>query len=258
VERELARIYGHDKVRRMQAAMAKSNYLNANPTVDKRHMTYGEFPLSFYQDVLYIMADLLLHDGGAGEANTHSSVIGSKRGGTLVDLGSGVGRLTLAAALLAPPNVWKESVGLEIVSEHHASALDAQEEALYSGLLPLPTQDPSAAAATTTTDAVSNAPITTTSFILGDCFDPALAGILHGTTAVFAYSTTWVYDDPTTLVMGELSKNLAQSLDDGTVVAMTDRRLPSPFVLCHSLTGKNPEKGGPEATSTVHIYRLMK
>jgi hypothetical protein len=226
----------------MQAAMAKSNFLNANPTVDKRHMTYGEFPLSFYQDILYIMADLL------GSSS-------NKRGGTLVDLGSGVGRLTLAAALLAPPNMWKESVGLEIVSEHHASALEAQEEAFYSGLLPVPPKhDPSAASTTATTDA----PITSTSFILGDCFDPALAGILQGTTAVFAYSTTWVYDDPTTLVMGDLSKNLAQSFDDGTVVAMTDRTLPSPFVLCHSLTGKNPEKGGPEATSTVHIYRLVK
>lgn len=241
----------------MQASMAKSNYLNANPTVNKRHMTYGEFPLSFFQDVLHIMADLLLQDGRGGEANTtpitKDPVLrsdSSKRGGTLVDLGSGVGRLTLAAALLAPPNAWKESVGLEIVSEHHASALEAQEEALYSGLLPLQ-QDPSA-------DAVPSAPITTTSFILGDFFDPALAGILQGTTAVFAYSTAFECDDPTTLVMGVLSDNLAQALDAGTIVAMTDRRLRSPFVLCHSLTGKNPEKGGPEATSTVHIYRLVK
>lgn len=223
VERELQTIYGHDKVRRMQAAMAKSNFLNANPDVDKRHMTYGEFPISFFLEIINVMASMLREDG--------------HQGGTFVDLGSGVGRLTLAASVLAPKDVWQESVGIEIVSQHHESALEAEAKARSLGFL----------------DDINALP---TKFVEGDAFDPALGNVLKGATAVYAYSTTWECDDD--LVMGPLSDNLSKALEHGAVVAMTDRMLREPFVLCHSMVAQNQEKGGPEATSTVNIYRLVK
>jgi hypothetical protein len=227
VERELQTIYGHDKVRRMQAAMAKSNFLNANPTVDKRHMTYGEFPISFFLEILNVMASMLREDDGRHHEHGR---------GTFVDLGSGVGRLTLAASVLAPKDVWQESIGVEIVSEHHESAIAAQGKAQSLGFL----------------DEMNALP---TKFVKGDAFDPALGNVLKGATAVYAYSTTWECDDD--LVMGPLSDNLSKALEHGAVVAMTDRRLREPFVLCHSMVAQNQEKGGPEATSTVNIYRLI-
>lgn len=223
VERELQTIYGHDKIRRMQAAMAKSNFLNANPTVDKRHMTYGEFPISFFLEIINVMASMLRENG--------------HQGGTFVDLGSGVGRLTLAASVLAPKDVWQESIGVEIISQHHESALEAQAKARSLGFL----------------DDFNALP---TKFVEGDAFDPALGNVLKGATAVYAYSTTWECDDD--LVMGPLSDNLSKALEHGAVVAMTDRRLREPFVLFHSMVAQNQEKGGPEATSTVNIYRLVK
>jgi hypothetical protein len=223
VERELSTIYGHDKVRRMEAAMAKSLFLDANPTVDKRHMTYGEFPISFFLEILNVMASMLRDDGN--------------QGGTFVDLGSGVGRLTLAASVLAPKDVWQESIGVEIVSQHHESALTAQAKARSLGFL----------------DDINALP---TKFVEGDAFDPALGNVLKGATAVYAYSTTWECDDD--LVMGPLSDNLSKALEHGAAVAMTDRKLCEPFVLCHSMVAQNQEKGGPDATSTVNIYRLVK
>jgi hypothetical protein len=228
VELELATIYGHDQVRRMQAAMAKSNFLNANPTVDKRHMTYGEFPISFFLEIINVMASMLREDGGQQQQGG---------GGTFVDLGSGVGRLTLAASVLLPKDVWQESIGVEIVEQHHESALMAQQKATSLGLL----------------DGSHALP---TKFVLGDAFDPALGNILKGATAVYAYSTTWECDDD--LVMGPLSDNLSKALEHGAIVAMTDRKLCEPFVLGHSIVAQNQEKGGPEATSTVNIYRLVK
>lgn len=35
----LSQLYGHERVRRLNAAMSKSNFLAANPNVDKRHVS---------------------------------------------------------------------------------------------------------------------------------------------------------------------------------------------------------------------------
>ena len=217
VEDLLSKIYGHDRIRRIQAAKARMNYLNANPTVDKRHMTYGELPLELFETALKTLARM---------TNSESN-------GSFVDLGSGVGRLTIAAAMMAPRGVWQESVGIEIVSELHTAAIDAQYRLERLG--------------------VADEDVLPIRFALGDAFNPE-GSPLATATAVYAYSTTWEADQD--LVMGALSDSLARWLQPRTVVAVTDRKLREPFVLVDTIVGVNPEKGGPEATSTIRFYRL--
>ena len=178
-------------------------------------MTYGELPLELFQTTLSRIA-------------THLD-----RKGSFVDLGSGVGRLTIAASLLAPPGVFTGSKGVEIIQDLHETAMDAQARAF--SLLPhyaLPI-----------------------SFHQGDAFDPN-NGLLTDASALYCYSTTWECDED--LVMRSLSESLATAMQNGSIVAMTDRKLAHPFVLVDSITGSNPEKGGPTATSTVNVYRLSK
>ena len=224
----LSQLYGHERVRRLNAAMSKSNYLQANPHVNKRQMTYGELPLELFQETLQRISSALM------KSNRRS-------GGSFVDLGSGVGRLTIAAALLlaAPQQndnddvLFTESKGIEIVDDLHISAMEAYDRAYSYSLLP------------------SNAlPI---SFHHGDAFDPT-NGLLSDASAVFCYSTTWECDAD--FVIPGLSNSLANAMQVGSIVAMTDRKLANPFVLVDTFVHTNHEKGGPDGTSTINIYRL--
>jgi hypothetical protein len=206
---------GHERMRRMNAAMARSTYLQSNPDQDKRHMTYGEMSLELFDNTLQRLAALV------------------DRPGSFVDLGSGVGRLTLAASMLAPQNVWQESIGIEIVPDLHQTAMEAMDRSqeYWSSHLALPVQ-----------------------FFKGDAFDPSNA-VLNEASALYAYSTTWECDD--NLCMNDLSNSLAKSLGAGALVAVTDRKLAEPFALLESIEGTNAEKGGSTATSIVNIYKLI-
>ena len=64
-------------------------------------MTYGELPLELCYATLLRMAQL----------------VDDQPSGSFVDLGSGEGRLTIAAARLAPKGVFTASKGIEIVND---------------------------------------------------------------------------------------------------------------------------------------------
>ena len=150
---------------------------------------------------------------------------------TFCDLGSGAGRLVLAAALLHP-QLWKICIGLEVLSEHHEKARAAAKAlALHE---PPP----------------SLAPV---SFVCADIFDDDEAlRVLPTVDVLMAYSITWAAENGT---LTALSALLGATLRDGARVITVELRLQSTprmlFTLVHAQTGWNEETG----QTTGFVYR---
>ena len=103
--------------------------LSVRPYVSKKEeppaeYTYGEFPLPFFGELL---------DKAA--ASSAACPGGDRSAAEFLDLGSGAGRLVLAAAAATPP--WKRVTGVEFLSSLHTLAEEklAQAQALPGGLL---------------------------------------------------------------------------------------------------------------------------
>ena len=230
----LGQLYGSgagiERMRRLNAARAKSTYLQVNPDQDKRHMTYGEIPLELFTATLTRCSELMADKPGHG---------------SFIDLGSGVGRLVFAASMLSSAiesanGIWTESVGVEIVPDLHTAAMDALYKAESIGF------------------GNNNPNYLPVKFFVGDAFDPS-SSVLSEASTIYAYSTTWECEGEEKTMVG-LSQSLSQCLRHGTIVAVTDRTLSSQhnFQFLESIEGMNVEKGGSTATSTVNIYRFMK
>lgn len=145
-----------------------------------------------------------------------------------VDIGSGVGRLTLAAAHLWPTRL-RRSSGVEVVGSLHEVAVEAS--ARVAGELSVPCD-----------------------FVLADA-EAALAhdGPLASADLCFAYSSAFAGEGD---VLTDFSRICGSCLRVGTRVITTDRRLLSVeglwgFELLERLEGSNRETGGQGAVGFI-------
>jgi Histone methylation protein DOT1 len=216
--------YGEHKLRYGVARFALDNFMapkNTSPswapsTPDEAELdntlTYGEFDIGFLSELLNE------YDAGPGTA--------------FIDMGSGVGRCTLAAALLKPS--WRLCQGVELLPKLTEFA------ALVHGDIVNDSSSSSSSRALAPCD-----------FVTGDVMAPDFC--LEQFNLCFAYSTMWPAEGAG-LFMQSLSHNLARTLKAGAVVITTDKRLCviDGFELIAVHEGPNRETGG----STAYVHRF--
>jgi len=167
-------------------------------------LTYGEFDLSFYRA---LMESAMTTDR-------------SPRPETIVDIGSGCGRLVLASAML-----WPEAArvaGVEVVPALHSLAVAAEQSDALPGSGPA------------------------RELYLGDAADVLRVGApLQDASLCFCYSTT---HPSVGNVLTDLSELCGACLRTGTRVVTTDKLLGEgesrAFKLVDALEGPNRETGG--------------
>lgn len=173
-------------------------------------LTYGEYDLNFFAHLV----DLAL-DGMPPAAH-------------FVDVGSGVGRLVLAAAMLWPSRLQRSS-GVECVADLHRLALEAEVRVRDELAVPC-------------------------DFVFGDA-ETALDGHPLSTADVcFAYSTAFAHEGE---FLSDFSRVCGTCLRVGTRVVTTDRRLLSvdglwSFEVLDRVEGINAESGGEGAVGWIH------
>lgn len=152
-------------------------------TTRAKELTYGEFDLAGFLSLLQVA---------------------NPRGGeTFIDLGSGCGRLVLAAAL---SHRWEQANGVELLESLHQSAIGARDR-LVSAIHGQP--------------GVALAPC---EFICAEADDvlPALLSALPSTAVVFVYATCWPGVGP---YLPQLTAMLAEHLPIGSRVITVDKQL---------------------------------
>ena len=181
---------------------------NEEPNPD---FTYGEFPLPFFHRLIDRACEL----HGCGD---------DRRSCSLIDLGSGAGRLALWAAATS---AWRRVVGVEYLRSLARTAVEKLEEARAAGLL--------------RTDEVVLTQGTWDEKL--DCFAEV--------DVAFAYTTAITTNDEG--ILEGLSRALAQRLRRGCIVVTTDYKLdPAHFEVLDTMTGENSGVGG---TSTGYLHR---
>ena len=181
---------------------------NEEPNPD---FTYGEFPLPFFHRLIDRACEL----HGCGD---------DRRSCSLIDLGSGAGRLALWAAATS---AWRRVVGVEYLRSLASTAVEKLEEARAAGLL--------------RTDEVVLTQGTWDEKL--DCFAEV--------DVAFAYTTAITTNDEG--ILEGLSRALAQRLRRGCIVVTTDYKLdPAHFEVLDTMTGENSGVGG---TSTGYLHR---
>ena len=187
-------------------------------------LTYGEYGLDHFAALME--AALALRSGGA-------------RGATFVDVGSGCGRLVVAASVIWPE--LSRCAGVERVPELHELAMAAAEKQVGESQPEL-------------------------TFVCGDAANVlSQDGELADPDIVFAYSSTWPSEGTTwppvteELFLTDFSEVCGTHLRPGSLVITTDRRLLSvegrwEFKLCAELEGPNRETGG---ASRGYIHRVV-
>jgi len=183
-------------------------------------MTYGEFDIDFFDRIL---------------GKTLPSP-----GDTFVDIGSGAGRLVVAAALLHS-RIWRNCHGVEISLPLHEVAIAAR--VAFSEIEKI-TQPPIAPCQYTLSD-----------FAIGDGLDA-----IRSADVVFSYAVTWNNDDS----HRRLIRTLAQELRDGTRVISIDIPLDdgaytNDETACFNLLAKEVGYNQETGDKTIgYIYRLSR
>jgi Histone methylation protein DOT1 len=224
--------YGEHKLRYGVARFALDNFMAPEATSawtpsteDEAELdntlTYGEFDIGFLSE--------LLDKYDAGPSTT------------FIDLGSGVGRCTLAAALLKP--AWRLCRGVELLPKLTEFA------ALVHGDI---VNDSSSHDSSSSSSSSSSRAMAPCDFVTGDVMAPDFC--LKQFNLCFAYSTMWPAEGAG-LFMQSLSRNLARTLRAGAVVITTDKRLCviDGFELIAVHEGPNRETGG--STAYVHSFK---
>jgi Histone methylation protein DOT1 len=222
--------YGEHKLRYGVARFALDSFMAPEATsawtpstVDETELdntlTYGEFDIDFLSELLD------KYDAGPDTA--------------FVDMGSGVGRCTLAAALLKP--AWRLCRGVELLPKLTEFA------ALVHGDI---VNDSSSHDSSSSSSSSSRA-MAPCDFVTGDVMAPDFC--LEQFNLCFAYSTMWPAEGAG-LFMQSLSRNLARTLMAGAVVITTDKRLcvVDGFELIAVHEGPDRETGG----STAYVHRF--
>ena len=163
---------------------------------------------------------------------------GATDGDNFVDVGSGVGRIVLAAALCKPELA--DCHGIEILPELHEAAIMARQR---FETLPPPLCDQ---------------PIAPCQYSCIDLYSDAAAAALQAADIAFSYSVTWERDDEGRLTT--LSRVLAERLKNGArVITVGVTLLPevadARFERVGTLSGANADTG-PE--SQCHVFRLVR
>lgn len=177
------------------------------------NLVYGEFDLSFFEQLLQLAEP--------------------QPGDHFIDLGSGVGRIVLAAALLQPKLGLCQ--GIEILPELHEQAV---------------------AARVSLDELAPSLPIAPCEYSAYDLYSEAATEALSSADILFSYSVTWERDEQGRLT--DLSRVLAERLKPGARIITVDVKLLNSvdkvnFVPMASLEGANEETG---PASVGHIFRL--
>ena len=181
-------------------------------------MVYGEFDLSFFADLLDIA------DPQPGE--------------TFLDIGSGAGRLVLAAALHRP-NTWANCHGIELSSPLHDAAIAARY-AFENLDEPLP-------------------PIAPCQYTLSDCMEGPGIDAMGTADVAFSYAVTWANDE----THSKLVRKIAKELPSGARVISIDLPFSEDIVasegarldLVGSMVGYNEETG---KETVGFVYKLLR
>jgi Histone methylation protein DOT1 len=213
-----------------QSGLSKAMHINA--------LTYGEFDLHLFARSLKYTHAVLREDQDKGHIGNSVSLLASN--GQFVDIGSGYGRICMAAAGILQG--WK-AIGIEIVKGLTEAADELRTEAEVLGSCCPWAQN--------------------VNFINSDYTEAGGAAEVAISTAtiVFCFATTWPSGG--TPYLGELSGVLGRLLRNGSFVITVDKQLVTDedvgahgarFHHLHNLTGSNRSTG----ESTAHIYRLMR
>lgn len=196
--------------------------------------TYGEFPLDSL-DVLLDQAEELLSLDDLGFAGTR----------TIVDVGSGCGRLAIYMALSRPS--W-DVYGIEISPVFHNEAIHAVNRAIEEGFL----QSVSLSASTL------EAPCSRLSLRCGPAQN--FPDIFERADLIFCYSTAFesagFSEDAATLLLGSSWSKLFANTDSKSLCITTDKALDPGFGwrIINRVDVENPEVCG----STGYIQRLTR
>ena len=178
-------------------------------SVDTGDLTYGEFDVDFFCRLVEMALP--------------------QRGDVFLDVGSGNGRLAIAAASMLPLT-WSLARGVEIVPQLHESAESAKQRAaeLESEICPL-------------------------EFVLADIHERL--DLLTDVDVCFCYSTAFSASGP---YLSQLSATFGLGLREGARVITVDKMLlsdgPWQYEAIGSLEARNREVG----TSTGYVYRVVK
>jgi len=181
-------------------------------------LTYGEFDLHFFFALLRVT-----------EPRPHES---------FVDIGSGCGRLVLAAAIAYE---WELAAGIEVLADLHALAEDAHARL----------------AAASEDIGVALAPCVHVCGEVSDALPPLLERC-PSTSVAFIYATCWPSAGP---YLTELSLSLAASLKTGSRVVTVDKQLVSDdraFGWDFQLLGRVEMANYNTYRSTGYVYELIK
>ena len=178
-------------------------------------LVYGEFPLDLFLELL---------DRAAG----HAGLSEDRSDARMADIGSGVGRLVLWAAV---NQKWRHCLGVEILPGIHDIAVEKLEEArAIPGLLQ--------------SDAIT--------FECGSWSDSDVAQL----DVVFAATTCSPVDEATGELIGLFGEGMSvlnSKLKRGCVVVTTEYKLGDGFRYIESLDGDHPLFG----TTTGHIHEKL-
>jgi SAM-dependent methyltransferase len=234
-----------------------------------QEFVYGEFDLTFFSQVLEQAATY--SNNGTGDANrnfgSETSTQSPWKGKVFTDIGSGTGRLVLAAAALHP---WKVCRGVELLEGIHAGAVETlqkccQERFASSGA-DVPKEMSSSSAMLSMSNDNISIPLAPVELKCGSFDDPY--EFFGDSDLIFVFSSCM-----NTHILINLAQSIGRQCKPGCLVLTTEYHLPlggnvGPLTddpdypsgeyaleLLESITGTNEATGG---ESTVHIHRVTK
>jgi SAM-dependent methyltransferase len=283
----LERFYPSDGLDSRIAVSRKDGYW---PYIQKgedppQQYVYGEFDIDFFSQVLVRSATYLIDNGDNDlcDAGNHGD-INEENGPSFsspwenkvfCDLGSGTGRLVIAAAALHP---WRTCRGIELLGGIHQEAVKILKEISHGNA----EEEDSSPSSFETSFSSSNAslvviatdddnrsdtiPLAPIQFICGSFDDPY--EFYGDANLIFVFSSCM-----NTHVLINLARSIGRQCRPGCLVLTTEYKLPLggivgpleddpdyptgeyAFELLESITGFNMATGG---ESTVHIHRIIK
>ena len=198
--------------------------------------TYGEFPLDSLDRLLDRALELCTKEESL-LSKTHATPL------TVVDLGSGCGRLALYMALTRPH--W-DVHGMELSLDLHREALDAQERAIQGGWLQKQG------------DGFNNT--TTSSLCLHHGAACEFPDLLQQADLIFCYSTAFessgFSQETSSMLLSNDWNELVSSHCADSIVITTDKSLDSRWKILDRMDVPNPEVW--ESTGFIHQYRTQR
>ena len=181
-----------------------------------RSLTYGEFDFYFFAQLLDRARQHMIHEGSGMTPLDQAATTTAWQDKVFVDMGSGTGRLVLAAAALHP--TWRMCRGIELLPTIHAQAETNLNVCRCSGD-DMSSEGSGLALPTTTPGNDERLPLAPIELVCGSMDDPY---VYYGDAdLIFVFSSCMTPD-----LLSKLSEAIGRQCRPGTLVITTEYMLP--------------------------------